>query len=45
MSLTLVGMTKRGNAIDLKYTFDDADPFVLTVSSQFVAQRTGQSGP
>jgi hypothetical protein len=47
MTLTLVGMTKRENMVDLKYgeTFDAAETFVLTVSPKFVAQRTGRSGP
>ena len=41
MPITLVGMVKRGNMIDLKYAeaADDPQPFILTITPQYVAQQ------
>ena len=44
MPITLVGMVKRGNMIDLKYAeaADDPQPFILTITPQYVAQQTAK---
>ena len=47
MAFTLLAVVKRENMIDLKYgeAFDDPQPFVLTVTSQYVAHETAKSLP
>jgi hypothetical protein len=47
MTLTLVAMVKRENMIDLKFgeAFDDPQPFILTVTPQYVAQQTSKVLP
>jgi hypothetical protein len=47
MTLTLVGMVKRENMIDMKFgeAFDDPQPFVLTVTPGYVAHETAKSLP
>jgi hypothetical protein len=47
MALTLLAVVKRENMIDLKYgeAFDDPQPFVLTVTPQYVAHETAKSPP
>ena len=47
MGLTLVGMAKRENMIDLKFgeAFDDPQPFILTVTPEYVAHETAKSLP
>ena len=47
MSVALVGMTRRGSMIDLKYGEADGDQesFILTVTAQFVAQEIDKTLP
>jgi hypothetical protein len=47
MTLTLLAVVKRENMIDLKYgeAFDDPQPFVLTVTPDYVAHETAKSLP
>jgi hypothetical protein len=47
MAFTLLAVVKRENMIDLKYGkgFDDSQPFVLTVTPQYVAHETAKSLP
>jgi hypothetical protein len=47
MAFTLLAVVKRENMIDLKYgeAFDDPQPFVLTVTPQYVAHETAKSLP
>jgi hypothetical protein len=47
MTLTLVAMVKRENMIDMKFgeAFDDPQPFILTVTPQYVAQQTSKVLP
>jgi hypothetical protein len=47
MTLTLLAVVKRENMIDLKYgeAFDDPQPFVLTVTPDYVAHETAKSPP
>jgi hypothetical protein len=47
MSMTLVGVTRRGSMIDLRYGEVDGDPepFILTVTAQFVAQEIDKTLP
>jgi hypothetical protein len=47
MTLTLLAVVKRENMIDLKYgvAFDDPQPFVLTVTPEYVAHETAKSLP
>ena len=47
MTLTLLSVVKRENMIDLKYgkAFDDPQPFVLTVTPEYVADETAKSLP
>jgi hypothetical protein len=47
MALKLLAVVKRENMIDLKYgeAFDDPQPFVLTVTPQYVAHDTAKSLP
>jgi hypothetical protein len=47
MSLTLVAVANRGNAIELTYeeTIGDPQPFVLTVTQNHVASETSKPLP
>jgi hypothetical protein len=47
MTLTLLAVVKRENMIDLKYgeAFDDPQPFILTVTPEYVAHETAKSVP
>jgi hypothetical protein len=47
MTLTLFAVVKRENMIDLKYgeAFDDPQPFILTVTPEYVAHETAKSPP
>jgi hypothetical protein len=47
MGLTLLAVVKRENMVDLKYgeAFDDPQPFILTVTPQYVAQEIAKSLP
>jgi hypothetical protein len=47
MPFTLLAVVKRENMIDLRYgkAFDDPQPFVLTVTPQYVAHETAKSLP
>jgi len=47
MPFTLLAVVRRKNMIDLKYgeAFDDPQPFVLTVTPQYVAHETAKSLP
>jgi hypothetical protein len=47
MALTLLAVVKRKDVIDLKYgeAFDDPQPFILTVTPEYVAHETAKSVP
>jgi hypothetical protein len=47
MAFTLLAVVKKENMVDLKYGggFDDPQPFVLTVTPQYVAYETAKSLP
>jgi hypothetical protein len=47
ITFTLLAVVKRENMIDLKYgeAFDDAQPFILTVTPEYVAHETAKSPP
>jgi hypothetical protein len=47
MTLTLLAVVKREIMIDLKYgkAFDDPQPFILTVTPEYVAHQTAKSLP
>jgi hypothetical protein len=47
MTLTLLAVTRRENMIDLKYggDFDDPQPFILTVTPEYVAHETAKVPP
>jgi hypothetical protein len=47
MTLTLLAVVKRKNVIDLKYgeALDDLQPFILTVTPEYVAHETAKSVP
>jgi hypothetical protein len=44
MSLTLIAVANRGNVIELTYeeTVGDPEPFVLTVTSQYISSQTSK---
>jgi hypothetical protein len=47
MTLTLLAVVKREIMIDLRYgeAFDDPQPFILTVTPEYVAHETAKSLP
>ena len=47
MSLTLVAVANRGDAIELTYekTVGDPEPFILTVTSQYISSQTSKPLP
>jgi hypothetical protein len=47
MSMTLVAVVKRQNLVDLKYgeSAEDPEPFILTLTPQYVAHQTFKSLP
>jgi hypothetical protein len=47
MTLTLLAVVKREIMIDLKYgeAFDDPQPFILTVTPEYVAHETAKTLP
>jgi hypothetical protein len=47
MTFTLLAVTRRENMIDLKYggDFDDPQPFILTVTPEYVAHETAKFPP
>jgi hypothetical protein len=47
MAMTLVGVVKRQNLMDLKYgeTANDPEPFTLTVTPQYVAHQISKPLP
>jgi hypothetical protein len=47
MSLTLIAVANRGDAIELTYekTVGDPEPFILTVTSQYISNHTSQPLP